>query len=86
MLGIKLFFLSLLSFFWVVSLILAYLNSSSPWLFQELLANRNELPRSLLRSSSFLQSFIRSVTTILTKTMSFRMCPLFKQKRADNFD
>ena len=40
MLGIKLFFLSLLSFFLVVSLILAYLNSSSPWLFQDLLANR----------------------------------------------
>jgi hypothetical protein len=40
MLGVKLFFLSFLSFFLVVSLILAYLNSSSPLLFQELLANR----------------------------------------------
>lgn len=37
MLGVKLFFLSFLSFFLVVSLILAYLNSSSPLLFQELL-------------------------------------------------
>ena len=59
MLGIKLFFLSLLSFLWVVSLILAYLNSSSPWLFQELLANRigQGQPQKLLKGKPILPAY-----------------------------
>lgn len=61
MLGVKLFFLSFLSFLWVVSLILAYLNSSSPLLFQELLANRigQGQPQKLLKGKPILDLILR---------------------------